>query len=271
MKNRFVKYSALLGSASALALSLSAPAQAQDAEAEAQDDSRRLNTVEVTATRREGATIQDVPIAVTALDPETLDRAGVADIRTLDSVAPSFNMNSSNSESGGTTLRIRGVGTTGNNIGLESSVAVFLDGVYLSRPGIALADLLDLQQVEVLRGPQGTLFGRNTSAGALNITTKKPNLTEAEGFANLTLGNYDLFNLQGGFSMPLIEDKLGIRVSGAIRERDGFLTNFNGDQMNDRDRLILRGQALADLGNSGELRLIVDYACLLYTSDAADD
>ena len=115
----------------------------------------------MTATQR-AESVQDVPIAVTALDPEILDRAGVADVTSLDSVAPSFNMNSSDTATGGTTLRIRGVGTTGNNIGLESSVGVFLDGVYLSRPGVALGDLLDLEQIEVLRGPQGTLFGRNT-------------------------------------------------------------------------------------------------------------
>lgn len=100
MKNQLLKFGTLLGSASALAVSLAAPVHAQEADAAdtaesatTQDSSRRLNTVEVTATRREGATIQDVPIAVTALDPETLDRAGVADISNLDNVAPSFNMN----------------------------------------------------------------------------------------------------------------------------------------------------------------------------------
>jgi len=259
MTNKTSLFSKVLLGASAVALSTAIPAFAQDAD-DADDGARRMNTVNVTATRREGTTVQDVPIAVTAVDAEALERAGVADIKSLDSVAPSFNMNSSNSESGGTTLRIRGVGTTGNNIGLESSVGVFLDGVYLSRPGIALADLLDLQQVEVLRGPQGTLFGRNTSAGALNITTKKPDLSEAGGFANITLGNYGLFNTQGGANIPIIEDKLGVRISGAVRQRDGFLTNGIGNDINNRDRVTLRGQALADFGGGGEVRLIVDYA-----------
>lgn len=250
----------ILGGVSALALSLSMPMQAQDADSPAPDEeSRRLNTVEVTATRREGTTIQDVPIAVTALDPQTLERAGVRDIRGLDTVAPSFNMNSSDTESGGTTLRIRGVGTTGNNIGLESSVGVFLDGVYLSRPGIALADLLDVAQVEVLRGPQGTLFGRNTSAGALNITTQKPNLDEQTGFANLTVGNFDLVNIQAGVNLPISEN-FAVRLSGAVRDRGGFVEGLNGQELSTRDRISLRGQALYDAGDAGEFRVILDYA-----------
>ena len=176
------RFGGLLATASLVALTLPMAATAQEqtgetaAPAAPEAEARRLNTIQVTATRREGATIQDVPIAVTAVDAKTLERAGVADIRTLDSVASSFSMTSSDSESGGTVLRVRGVGTTGNNIGLESAVGVFLDGEYLSRPGIALADLLDVEQIEVLRGPQGTLFGRNTSSGALSIQTKKPEI-----------------------------------------------------------------------------------------------
>lgn len=250
----------LLLGASVSAISLGAGAFAQDVEDTGVSEVRRLNTVEVTATRREGTTVQDVPIAVTALTSEDLDRAGVLDIRNLQSLSASFNLNSSNSESAGTTLRIRGVGTTGNNIGLESAVGVFLDGVYLSRPGIALADLLDVEQIEILRGPQGTLFGRNTSAGALSIETKRPDLNEFSGFTNLTAGDYDLFNVQAGLNIPVIEDKFGIRVSGAIRMREGFATNFDGDDMNTRDRLTLRGQGLYDAGEYGIFRVIGDYA-----------
>ena len=257
MKFRCSSLSSLAG-VSILALSLATPAVSAQEESD-QDDSRRLSTVTVTATQRTES-IQDVPIAVTALNPELLDRAGVADVTSLDSVAPSFNMNSSDTTTGGTTLRIRGVGTTGNNIGLESSVGVFLDGVYLSRPGVALGDLMDLEQIEVLRGPQGTLFGRNTSAGALNIKTKKPNLEEIEGFANATLGNFNLLNVQGGVSVPIIQDTLAVRVSGAIRERDGFVEGLNGAESHDRDRTVFRGQALLDLKENGTLRAILDYS-----------
>ncbi len=121
--------------------------------------------------------MQDIPIAVTAVAPETLERQGIADIKTLSSITPSFNIQSSQTETQGTSIKIRGVGTTGNNTGLESSVGVFIDGVYQSRPGVALGDLVDLERLEVLRGPQGTLFGRNTSAGALNITPRCPSLS----------------------------------------------------------------------------------------------
>lgn len=230
-------------------------AQAPDAEA---STARRLGQITVTATQREES-LQDVPIAVTALDPEALERSGVRDIGGLEQLAPSFNLNTSDTQSGGVTLRLRGVGTTGNNIGLESSVGVFVDGVYLSRPGIALADLLDIQQIEVLRGPQGTLFGRNTSAGALVVRTKKPNLSEVEGFTNATVGNYELRSLQAGVSIPVVEDMLGVRLSGAVREREGFVEGLNGSESGALDRLVLRGQALADLGGGGEMRLILDY------------
>lgn len=248
---------ACFASASFIALSTATPAViAQESD---EDDSRRLSTVTVTATQR-AESIQDVPIAVTALDPEILERAGVADVTSLDSVAPSFNMNSSDTTTGGTTLRIRGVGTTGNNIGLESSVGVFLDGVYLSRPGVALGDLLDLEQIEVLRGPQGTLFGRNTSAGALNIKTKKPTLDEFEAFANATIGNYNLFNLQAGVNIPVVEDRFAVRLSGAFRERDGLVTGLGGAESHNRDRTVLRGQAYLDLDDAGTFRAILDYS-----------
>lgn len=160
-----------------------------------------IEEVIVTATKR-AQSVQEVPIAVTAISAESLERAGVQDLRDLSAVATSFNMNSSQTESQGSTLRIRGVGTTGNNIGLESAVGVFLDGVYLSRPGVALGDLMDIESIEVLRGPQGTLFGRNTSAGALNIRTKGPNFEETEGFANVTVGNYSMHNIQAGVTGP---------------------------------------------------------------------
>ena len=218
-----------------------------------------LEEIIVTATKREES-VQDIPIAVTAIDSLTLERAGVKDLRDLSTVAASFNMNSSQTESQGSTLRIRGVGTTGNNIGLESAVGVFLDGVYLSRPGIALGDLLDVEAIEVLRGPQGTLFGRNTSAGALNIRTKKPSMQENEFFANATAGNYDAYNVQAGASGPIIADKLAYRLSGAWREQEGFLDSTTGAESRNRDRYMVRGQLLWQMSDTMDLRVIGDYA-----------
>ena len=213
----------------------------------------------VTATLRQ-ANVQDIPIAVTAVAPAQLERQGVQDIKNLAAISSSFSIQSSQTESQGTSIRIRGVGTTGNNIGLESSVGVFIDGVYQSRPGVALGDLVDLERLEILRGPQGTLFGRNTSAGALNITTKRPNLNHAEGFVNASYGNYNFINVQGGFSVPIAPGTAAIRVAGAYRKRDGWMKSILGPESNNRDRYILRGQFYAEPSNDLSIRIIGDYS-----------
>lgn len=246
-----VTFAAGLGAQNAMAQETRAPA-ADDA---APDGSEII----VTATLRK-ENLQKVPIAVTAVTGEALEKRGVNDLKALDSVSPSFSLQGANSESGTAQLRIRGIGTSGNNIGLESAVGIFLDGVYLSRPGVALGDLVDLEQVEVLRGPQGTLFGRNTSSGALNIRTLKPALDRVEGFANATYGNYDHYSLQGGVSAPIITDKLAVRLSGAWRKRDGWETNANGDEEYNRDRYLVRGQLYWEPNADVSFRLIADYS-----------
>ncbi len=253
LKSRKTKWLSIV-SASAIAFAASQPTYAQDSEEDSIDDD---NIIIVTATQR-ASDVQDIPIAVTAVTPAQLEQQGIQDIRTLGSVSSSFNLTSSQTESQGTSIRIRGVGTTGNNIGLESAVGVFIDGVYQSRPGVALGDLVDLQQVEVLRGPQGTLFGRNTTAGALVVRTKKPDLNDFEGFANASYGNFNAVSVQGGVSVPLIQDTLGFRLSGAYRNREGFLTNTAGD-VNDRNRYLLRGQLLWEPNSDISLRIIGDY------------
>lgn len=242
---------------SAMSSLILAPAAfAQDAAAEEETD----EPIIVTATLR-AMDVQDIPLAVTAVAPETLERQGIQDIKTLSSVSPSFNIQSSQTETQGTSIRIRGVGTTGNNTGLESSVGVFIDGVYQSRPGIALGDLLDLERLEILRGPQGTLFGRNTSAGALNISTRRPNMSEFEGFANASYGNLDFLNVQGGISAPLVQDTLAVRLSGAYRKRDGYINSTtSGAESGNRDRFLLRGQLLWEPSPDVSVRIIGDYA-----------
>jgi iron complex outermembrane receptor protein len=220
---------------------------------------RAIEEIVVTATRREES-LQDVPIAVTAISGAQLERAGVADLRDLKTVSASFNMSASQTESQGSNLRLRGVGTTGNNIGLESAVGVFLDGVYLSRPGVALGDLVDVEQIEVLRGPQGTLFGRNTSAGALNILTRKPDLEQTELWANATAANFSAYNLQLGGNLPVLEDQLAFRFSGAARKQDGYMSSATGAQSMNRDRYSLRGQMLWAFSETADLRVIADYA-----------
>ena len=235
---------------------MSAPtAFAQDSGQDAEED-----VILVTATKR-ATSVQDVPISVTVVNPTQLDNQGVTSIKDLSSVASGYNIQSSQSETQGTSIRIRGVGTTGNNIGLESAVGVFIDGVYQSRPGVALGELTDVEALELLRGPQGTLFGRNTSAGALNIRTKKPDFDGFSGFADFTYGNFDLINVKGAANFTASEN-LAFRVNGAYRERDGFLdssTNPDAESHN-RDRFLIRGQALWEPTDATSLRVIADYA-----------
>lgn len=240
---------------------IAASAMPQMAAAQTSEQPRRMiDEVVVTATKREES-VQDIPVAVTALSDMQLERAGVNDVTDLTSVSSSFHLNSSQTAARGTTLRIRGVGTTGNNVGMESAVGVFMDGVHLSRPGIALGELMDVEMIEVLRGPQGTLFGRNTSAGALVVRTKQPDLQESEGFVNASVGNYGLWSLQAGGSVPLVENTLAARGSVAMRQRDGFVTSatHNADS-HDRDRISARGQLLWMVDDRTDIRLILDYA-----------
>ena len=218
----------------------------------------------VTATRR-AESIQDVPIAVTAILPDDLEKQGVVNIQNLTSVAPSFSTSQAQTASGTVVLRVRGVGTTSNNIGFESAVGVFIDGAYQSRPGVALGEFVDVERVEVLRGPQGTLFGRNTSAGALNVINVRPDLNEAGGFINATYGNFNHQNLQGAVNIPLAEGKVAARLTGAYRKRDGIIDlldaagNDIGDS-NDIDQFMLRGQIGFETENGITGRVIVDHS-----------
>ena len=163
------------------------PTEGATAEAAAvQDQARERQSVDtgdivITATRRNEA-LSDVPMAVSAVTAQNLEYTGATDIRQLNQVSPSLMVSSTSSEGGAAVARIRGIGTVGDNPGLESSVGVFIDGVYRSRVGVGLTELGALDRIEILRGPQGTLFGRNTSAGLISIITAKPRFqTEASG------------------------------------------------------------------------------------------
>lgn len=261
MTRKLAAYAAGLMACSAF----TAPAMAQDNEQQAlpappPDD----RVIIVTATRR-AQDVQDIPIAVTAVSPQQLENQGVDGIQEVTSVAPSFSSSQAQTSSGSVVLRIRGIGTTSNNIGFESAVGIFIDGAYQSRPGVALTEFVDIERVEVLRGPQGTLFGRNTSAGALNITTKRPDVTEFGGFVNASYGNFDEISLQGAVNVPIVQDTLAFRLTGAYRERDGFLTVVDGagneiGDTNDADQYLVRGQLGLDTESGLKGRLIVDYS-----------
>jgi iron complex outermembrane receptor protein len=208
--------------------------------------------------------LQDVPIAVTAVSAQSLQNSGATDIRQLNQLAPSLLVSSTGSEANGS-ARIRGIGTVGDNPGLESSVAVFIDGVYRSRTGVGLNELGEIERVEVLRGPQGTLFGRNASAGLINIISKKPNLNDFEGFGEVTYGNYDFMRASAGLTGPIGSSGLGFRIDGVWSQRDGFLKNITAGggsekRVNDRNRYFVRGQLLYEPSDQIEVRIIGDYS-----------
>ena len=201
--------------------------------------------------------LQDVPIAVTAVGAEEMKNSGATDIRQLNQLAPSLLVSSTGTEANGS-ARIRGIGTVGDNPGLESSVAVFIDGVYRSRSGIGLNELGELDRVEVLRGPQGTLFGRNASAGLINIISKRPSYTP-EAYGELTLGNYDLRRIAGGVSGGFSDTVAG-RLDVVYVKRDGFYDDeANDTTINNRNRIFTRGQLLFEPTTDLSIRLIGDY------------
>ncbi len=217
-----------------------------------------LEEIVVTATKR-AESLQDVPISVTAIGGEALSTGNFSDIRSITAKAPSVSITNAQTNSGSTSVKVRGIGTVGNNAGFESSVGIFIDGVYQPRPGIALSEFVDMSQVEVLRGPQGTLFGRNTSVGALNIKTNAPVLGETEGSIEASLGNYDLQNIKAIYNMPAGEN-LAFRVASSVRQRDGVIESAQSDvdDAHDKDRYLVRAQALWTPTEDISLRVIAD-------------
>jgi outer membrane receptor protein involved in Fe transport len=232
----------------ALMLPAALPALAQS--------SGMLEEVIVTATKRQ-QTLQEIPIAVSVVTAETIEQAQVLDIKDLQTLVPSLRVTQLQG-SAQTNFIIRGFGNGANNAGIEPSVGVFIDGVYRSRVGSALADLPKLERIEVLRGPQSTLFGKNASAGVISVTTAKPDLTGFSGSVGATVGNYSQTIVRGDVSGPL-SDNFGFSLFGSVNERDGYFDNLTlGTDSNDLDRWNFRGQLLWTPSDRMEVRLITD-------------
>ncbi|KQQ71564.1 TonB-dependent receptor [Xanthomonas sp. Leaf131] len=177
-----------------------------------------LAALKVTAQKREES-LQNVPVVVSVLPEQLLQDSGVHDIKELQMLVPGLIVTSSQSAAQ-TTARIRGIGTVGDNAGLESSVGVVIDGVARARNGVSFADLGELERIEVLKGPQGTVFGKNTSAGVINVVTRRPSFTRSAD-AEITAGNFGAFGIAAAFNDAL-GDTSAVRVYAARRRRDGF-------------------------------------------------
>ncbi|MEM9571352.1 MAG: TonB-dependent receptor [Pseudomonadota bacterium] len=241
----------------AVAMSLlSVPALAQDQDA-GDDTARRLQAVTVTSTKRE-TTLQDIPVAVSVTDAQTIDRAAINDIKDLQSVVPSLRVQT-RQNGPASNFFIRGFGNGAQAIGIEPSVGVFVDGVYRSRSGAAISDLPNVERIEVLRGPQSTLFGKNASAGVISVVTRAPTF-ELGGSAELTLGNFNQVQARGSVNIPIVEDMFAMNLSGQFNQRDGFVDNlFDGSDVNNRDRWGIRADFLFEPNDQTSLRLIIDH------------
>ena len=247
-----------------VALACMAPnAFATTADAEYTGDAEVLETVVVTAQKRE-QDLQDVPITVTAIGAQLLRDSGVRDIKDLTLLAPGLLVTSSSNEVS-TTARIRGIGTVGDNIGVESSVGVVIDGVYRPRNGVGFGDLGEIERIEVLKGPQGTLFGKNNSAGAINVITKRPQFDYGSS-VELTGANFGGYDFGAGINGTLIDDRLAGRFYATRRQRDGFYDVSTGDGPReqtsdaDRDAVTARGQLLFTPSDDVSALFIADYA-----------
>ncbi len=216
--------------------------------------------ITVTAQRREQS-VQDVPFTVNAVSGEALQNSAVTDVFSLQSQIPGLDIRATNPPSAGASFVIRGLGTGVFNLGFEPSVGTFIDGVYRARSGIvAGSDFLDLERVEVLKGPQGTLFGKNTTAGIIHFITAKPNTEEFEGTLRAEYGNYDRVNIQGATNVPLT-DSLAFRLAAGYTDDDGYIKDAaTGAGYGEKSRAMLRAQFLFEPSDRFNVRIIGDYA-----------
>lgn len=258
-RQKLLLSAAIIGAAGCSPAYAEAPAAALASDAASLDVVESEAAITVTARRRE-EDAQDVPIALSVLSADTLDKTGNFTLGQVQQLVPSLQIFSFNPRN--TNINIRGLGANValTNDGLENGVGFYLDNVYYGRPGQSQFDLVDLQQIEVLRGPQGTLFGKNTTAGAINITSREPSFNP-EAQAEISLGDYGYHQLRASVSAPIISDQAAFRLSLADTHRDGFLTNLHdGSKAQDYDNFSIRGQLLVKPTDTLSVRLIGDYS-----------
>ncbi len=213
----------------------------------------------VTAQRR-AERLQDVPIAITAVNADAMSEARVDNIQNIQAVSPSIQFRATNISSSSANVIIRGLGTTGTSRSFEGAVGIFIDGVYRTRAAAALTNFLDLDNLQVLRGPQGTLFGKNTSAGAVLLSSATPSFDGIEGNYQIGYGNFENTDLKGAINMPL-SDTLALRVAGLYTHDDGQIRDVNtGGTLNGLDSHAVKASLLFEPTDDLSIRLIGDYS-----------
>ncbi len=254
LANRAVR-TAMLSTISIASLGFGTVAYAQDETPQA-EEAVDEDVIIVTATKRE-QTLQEIPISVSVTSAEAIERSQVRDLIDLQTLVPSLKVGQLQS-SANTNFIIRGFGNGANNAGIEPSVGVFIDGVYRSRSAAQIGDLANIQRVEVLRGPQSTLFGKNASAGIISIVTKAPQY-EFGGGVEVSYGNYDAIVVRGNVTGP-VSDNIAVAIEGNYNKRDGYINVVNlGSDSNNRNRWGVRGQILVEPSDTFKVRLIADY------------
>jgi len=258
---------AITGMTSALALFASAaPVWAQDsAPSEASDDQADSGAIIVTAQRR-SEDLQDVPASVTALGAKDIALRQIEDANDLQAQIPGVVITTGTGTSNSARIFFRGIGEDESRGAVDPAIGIYIDNVYLGRTVGSLVDLLDIEQVEVLRGPQGTLYGRNTNGGAIKFTSVRPQIGENSVSADFGYGNFDRIQGRGIVNLALA-DSLAVRVSGLYRERDGYFTlNPNGDfaglagtTIGDEEVLTLRGSLYGEMSDRWSVTAIFDY------------
>jgi outer membrane receptor protein involved in Fe transport len=229
------------------------------ASANAQEDEAFFEEIVVTVQRR-AQNIMDVPVAVSTMSGAQITEAGIKDMFDLQQNVPGLIVGQSQSAAT-SNFSIRGIGSTSNNFGVESSVGLYVDGIYRSRQSTMINDLVDVERVDVLRGPQGTLFGKNTAAGAISVYTVRPS-RDRDAFVDVTVGDFNLTKVSGAANIPVGENS-AIRATVFATQRDGFVDDIGfGDNVhNDRDRIGARVQfALNEPGDDFNMRIIADYS-----------
>lgn len=223
-----------------------------------------LDSVIVTA-RRRAEDLQTVPASVAVIDGDLLDSSYTVNTQQLSQLVPSLYYNSANPRN--TAYTIRGLGSntlsiSAANDGIEPGVGFYVDQVYHGRPATAAFDFTDIERVEVLRGPQGTLFGKNTTAGAIHVISRAPSF-EPEANGEVSVGDYDYVQTKGSVSGPLFSDVVAGRLSAQLTRRDGLIRNVaTGENLNELDNYAVRGQMLFVPAENVKLRLIADLSDL---------
>lgn len=235
---------------------------AQDSSTDQSGDSENgIADIVVTAEKRT-TNVQDVPISITAIAGDELTRQNVLGTRGLSGLAPNVNIGQ---DARGIVVSVRGVGSQGVTFSRDPSIAFHVDGVYQPRPTGASGTLYDLDRIEILRGPQGTLYGRNATGGAVNVITAKPDFNGVSGYGNFSYGNYNALTAQGALNLPLIDDKVAFRIAGTIVKHDPYAPNLSAANrstipgMDDQDDQAVRAHLLIKPSDNLKILLSGDY------------